>query len=287
MSTRVEVLVEVAELSALLASTPPAGTLLDVRWRLGEPAGAGHERYAAGHLPGAIFLDLEQVLTRHTGDPRDGRHPLPEPNELAAALGDLGVTPGAELVVYDEAGSFAAARAWWVLRWAGLRVRVLDGGIDAWTGAGHPLTTELPSPARTTVAVRPGAVPVADIDGAAAAPHDGLLLDVRAPERYRGETEPLDPVAGHIPGAVNLPVSGMFAADGTLPDAALVRERLRPALEAAAAGRPVVVSCGSGVSAAQTLLALRALGIDAALYPGSWSAWCNTPGRPVATGPLP
>jgi thiosulfate/3-mercaptopyruvate sulfurtransferase len=294
MSARADVLVQVPQLAAAIQREGIAAqgdsrfVLFDVRWRLGESPGAGAQRYAAGHLPSARFLDLERVLTRHTGDPRDGRHPLPDPAALVAALGELGVGSRSQIVVYDEAGSFAAARAWWVLRWAGLRVRVLDGGVDAWTAAGLPLTTEPAAPIRPVDPAPAGSsaatLPTVDIDGAAESARDGLLVDVRAAERFRGEVEPLDPVAGHIPGAVNLPVAQLFAVDGTLPPEPELRAILAPVLAVVAEGRPVAVSCGSGVSAAHAVLALATLGVTVALYPGSWSAWCNTPGRAVAIG---
>ena len=303
VSSRSDVLVSVADLVGLLESgAPPA--LLDIRWRLGEPRGAGRQRYAAGHLPGAQFLDVEEALTRHTGDPRDGRHPLPQVDRLAEELAAAGVTPGREIVVYDEAGSFAAGRAWWVLRWVGLPVRVLDGGVDAWRAAGHPLTcepaesvadagsagsdeaaeaTREADPVKPMMLI-PGHLPTLTADEAAAAADEGVLVDFRAPERFRGDVEPIDPVAGHIPGAINIPVAGLFATSGELPDEATLRELLAPALAAATAGEPVAAYCGSGVSAAQGILALATLGVSAALYPGSWSAWCNDPARPVATG---
>ncbi|MEI2825839.1 MAG: sulfurtransferase [Dermatophilaceae bacterium] len=330
--SRADVLITADELAALLgvastaatspqASGTPPPVLLDVRWRLGEPHGAGAQRYAAAHLPGACFLDLEKVLTRHTGDPRDGRHPLPDPADLDAALRALGVTPGIRVVVYDEAGSFAAGRAWWVLRWAGHDVRVLDGGIEAWIAHGYavssdpeapaaplpspiPASTDISTPRSTDIStakstapsrVPAGAhyltLPLLSADDAAAIPvAGGVLVDVRAPERFAGETEPLDPVAGHIPGAINLPVSGLFASaadphPGALPPESTLRHRLAPLIEAVAAGRPIGVYCGSGVSAAQAVLALATLGIEAPLYAGSWSAWSNDPSRPVATGP--
>lgn len=295
---RADVLVTVPELAAALERD--AVTLLDVRWRLGEPAAAGAARYAVAHLPGARFLDLETVLTRHTGDPRDGRHPLPDVDALAAGLAAAGVRVGRPVVVYDEAGSFAAGRAWWVLRWAGLEVRVLDGGIAAWQSAGMPVTSSAgDAPAAGAPADAPaaggrlevqlGGLPTLTADEAAAVGAVGTLVDVRAPERFRGETEPLDPKAGHIPGAVNVPVSGLFAgADtaypGGMPSEQVLRERLAPLLKAAADGRPIGIYCGSGVSAAQGVLALATLGVDVPLYPGSWSAWSNDPSRPVATG---
>ncbi|QLQ14553.1 MAG: sulfurtransferase [Micropruina sp.] len=272
--SRADVLISAEDLAGSLSEVD----LLDVRWRLGEPAGAGRERYLAAHLPGARFLDLESVLTRH-GAPSDGRHPLPSAAQLAAGLGALGVGGHRPIVVYDEPGSFAAGRAWWVLAWAGLEVRVLDGGITAWLAEGRPVESGDVVAAPVRLSLTTGHLPIVDADGAAEYPGAGVLVDVRAPERYRGETEPIDPVAGHIPGAVNLPVAGFFAADGRLPGDLVLDERL-----AATKGREVAVYCGSGVSAAQVILALAARGRPAALYPGSWSAWSNDPSRPVATG---
>lgn len=296
--SRADVLLTVPELVAALAGDEPP-TLLDIRWALTDPRGAGRTRYAAGHLRGAAFLDLETALTRHTGDPRDGRHPLPDLEVLRGALFAAGVRADRETVVYDEPGSFAAGRAWWVLRWVGLPVRVLDGGITAWTAAGHPLVTgsaPAPTPAGLPSAEVPhdalpslhsGHMPTLTADEAAAAPRSGVLIDVRAPERFRGDVEPIDPVAGHIPGAINIPVAGLFATDGALPDEPTLRDRLALAIASAADGGHVAAYCGSGVSAAQAVLALATLGVPAALYPGSWSAWCNDPERPVMTGEVP
>lgn len=268
---RGDVLITPDELDGVLADVD----LLDVRWRLGEPDGAGRGRYRESHLPGARFLDLETVLTRH-GEPTEGRHPLPDADVVARGLGELGVDGSRPIVVYDEAGSFAAARAWWVLRWAGLDVRVLDGGVDAWTAHNRPMTTgdAIVDPVELHLTL--GQLPTIDADGAAG--FDGTLMDARAPERYRGETEPIDPVAGHIPGAVNVPVGNFFAADGRLPG----QDRLRDLLGEQTG--PLAAYCGSGVSAAQLVLAGAALDLDIALYPGSWSAWSNDPSRPVATG---
>jgi len=300
---RQQVLVSAADLADELEGDRPH-TVLDVRWHLMDPAGAGRERYAAGHLPGARFLDLESVLTRHTGDPLDGRHPLPDADTLARGLGALGVHETDGLVVVDEPGSYAAERAWWVLRWAGLAVRVLDGGIPAWVSAGGQLETgDGPLPDRTSPQVSVGRLATLTTDEAAAWARSGVLLDARPAPRYRGETEPLDPRAGHLPGAVNLPATTLYAADGTLPDDVT----LRSALEAVGVdvhekdrgdrdgdrdGDPIVpsrvaASCGSGVSAARQLLALAVLGIEAPLYPGSFSAWSHDPTRPVATGREP
>ncbi|MGV1008657.1 MAG: sulfurtransferase [Dermatophilaceae bacterium] len=274
---RDDVLIGVAELQRRLAEV----TVLDVRWRLGDAPGAGRERYAAGHLPGARFLDLETVLTRHTANPQDGRHPLPDAVALAEGLGAVGVDPAREVVVYDEPGSCAAARAWWVLRWAGLTVRVLDGGIDAWAAAAAALPRGAVDAEPTRLSLATGQRPTVTADGAQHAGRVGVLVDVRAPQRFRGELEPIDPVAGHIPGAVNVPVEGLFDTSGRLPDEATLRRRFGDALD----GRPVTAYCGSGVTASQAVLALATLGVEAALYPGSWSAWCNDPSRPVQTGP--
>ena len=258
--------------------------VLDARWRLGDPAGAGRERYAAGHLPGARFLDLEEVLTSHSDDARDGRHPLPDLEALERGLGSLGVEAADEVVVYDEPGSFAAARAWWVLRWAGIRARVLDGGLSAWLTLGGPLEVgdEVSWPA-TTPQLTLGRLPSLSAEDAAAHAERGVLLDARAPERYRGELEPLDPRAGHIPGATNVPAAGLLTGSGTLlPD-----DELRASLGRLSGSGGVAAYCGSGVSAAHAVLALAVIDVEAALFPGSWSAWSNDPERPVATGSDP
>jgi thiosulfate/3-mercaptopyruvate sulfurtransferase len=255
--------------------------LLDVRWNLGEEPGSGHRAFVAGHLPGARFLDLEHVLTGPLTDPKLGRHPLPDASRLAAGLGALGVDAARPVVVYDVPGSFAAGRAWWVLRWAGLDVRVLDGGLPGWVASGRELETGEPDPATpTTLHLVTGALPTIDADEAAV--FDGVLIDVRAPERYRGEIEPIDRVGGHVPGAVNRPVTAFWDARGRLPDAATL-----DALLDLPANHEVAVYCGSGVSAAQVVLALASLGIEAALYPASWSGWSSDPARPVAVGSRP
>ncbi len=282
MTERADPLIDVPALADALAGSHPP-TLLDVRWRLGGPSGAGD--YAAGHLPGAVFLDLD---TQRCGPPGPGgRHPLPDPARLEAVLRVAGVRQGAPLVVYDAGDGAAAARTWWTLRWAGHdRVRVLDGGYAAWVAAGQPVAagTEVPPPTGD-VAVRPGAMPELDAASAARMAADGVLLDLRTPVRYRGEDEPVDPVAGHIPGAVNLPAADLLA-DGRSLD----REALRARVAAAGVtrDRPVGAYCGSGVTAAQAVLALHRIGrTDAALYVGSWSHWITDPDRPIATGAQP
>lgn len=274
MSARAEVLISVAELPEALAA---GAQLLDVRWRLGEQHGAGHERYLQGHLPQARFLDLEAVLTG-SGPATLGRHPLPTAEQLNEGLGALGIDSERPIIVYDEPGSFAAGRAWWVLRWAGLQVRVLDGGLPAWIEAKGALQTDEPRPATATVLrLQTGQLPT--ITANEAATFDGVLIDVRAPERYRGDVEPIDAKAGHIPGAVNRPVSDYWDDSGRLPTA----QRLTELLDLPA-GAAVAVYCGSGVSAAQVLLALASLGIEAPLFAPSWSGWSSDPGRAVATG---
>ncbi|WP_375433529.1 sulfurtransferase, partial [uncultured Friedmanniella sp.] len=275
-------LVSPAELAELLASAAPP-RLLDVRWTLAVPD--GRPAYRAGHLPGAVYVDLDTELARH-GAPTDGRHPLPTPADLQAAARRWGLREGDTVVVYDDGGNLAAARAWWLLRNAGLSdVRILDGALAAWRTAGLPLATgdEVPEPGDITL--QDGALPVLDLDGAAAYPEGGVLLDVRAAERYRGETEPIDPRAGHIPGAVNAPTGENLDADGRFLDVEALRRRfgalgLQP-------GDEVGVYCGSGVTASHTAAALTLAGYRPALFPGSWSQWSNQSDRPVAVGPTP
>ncbi|MFI7605349.1 sulfurtransferase [Micromonospora sp. NPDC049366] len=283
MSGPEELLVEPHRLAAELDTAVPP-TLLDVRWRLVGPP--GRDDYAVGHLPGAIFVDLDTALCGAPG--AAGRHPLPEPAALEAALRAAGVRAGHPVVVYDGGDGMAAARAWWTLRWAGHRaVRLLHGGYPAWVAAGLPVTVDVPEPEPGDVTVRPGGLPVLDAGEAArlAAAETGVLLDVRAAPRYRGETEPVDPVAGHVPGAVNLPAPE-YVTDGRFPAAAALRERFTAA--GVAEDAPVGAYCGSGVTAAQAVLALHLAGRpDAALYVGSWSNWVADPARPVDTGATP
>lgn len=263
------------------ASGPPP-VVLDVRWRLAGPRPA--ELYAAGHLPGAVPVDLDADLAAPPGRGDRGRHPLPDPEALQAALRRWGVRAGVEVVAYDDADASSAARAWWLLRWAGLTgVRVLDGGFAAWVAGGYPVTIEVPAPAPGDVVVRPGGLPVLDAAAAAEVAATGVLLDARAPERYRGETEPVDRLAGHIPGARSAPTSGNVTADGHFRSPGQLRERF--AALGVAPGTTVGAYCGSGVTAAQEVLALELAGTRAALYPGSWSEWVTDPARPVATGP--
>jgi len=284
-------LIRVPELARLLDAGSPDPdrrlaalhgiVLLDVRWRLGGPP--GRELYAAGHVPGAAFVDLDADLAGPPG--AGGRHPLPPAAGFERAMRLAGVCDGLPVVVYDDADSTAAARAWWLLRYFGHRsVRVLDGGFRAWTAAGWPSTPAGYFHGRVgDFTARPGQLGVLDADGAAALARSGLLLDARAGERYRGETEPVDPVAGHIPAAVSAPTAENVNPDGTFRPPAELAARFRAL--GADDGRPVGAYCGSGVTAAHEVLALSLAGIPAALYPGSWSEWVTDPSRPVATGP--
>jgi thiosulfate/3-mercaptopyruvate sulfurtransferase len=276
-------LIDVDELSSAIRTVTGRPVVLDVRWRLAGPPPA--ELYGGGHLPGAVGVDLDRDLAAPVGDGRQGRHPLPEPEALQATLRRWGINADGTVVAYDDADGSSAARAWWLLRWAGVAsVRVLDGGLAAWTAAGQPLTTQVPVPEPGDVVVRPGAMPVLDAGSAAAlAGGGGILLDARAEARYRGEVEPVDPVAGHIPGARSAPTSGNVDRDGRFLDPERMRARF--AALGARAGAGVGAYCGSGVTAAQEVLALEVAGIPAALYPGSWSEWVSDPSRPIETGP--
>ncbi|XMG31395.1 sulfurtransferase [Amycolatopsis bartoniae] len=272
------VLVAADELARELESADPP-VLLDVRWALGDPH--GHQHYLDGHLPGAVYVDLDTELAA-PAVPTEGRHPLPDVEALQAAARRWGISEGSRVVAYDNSGNLAAARAWWLLRWAGVEdVRLLDGGLAAW--GGRPQET---GPGRTReqgdVVLKPGAMPVLDMDEAAT--FDGVLLDARAGERYRGEQEPVDPRAGHIPGAVSAPTADNLTPDGRFRSPEELTERFT---SLGAADTPVGVYCGSGVTAAHEVAALAVAGIKAALYPGSWSQWSNHPDRPIATGPNP
>ena len=268
-------------------SARSATVVLDVRWRLGGPP--GRQDYEVSHVPGAVYVDLDTELSAPPG--AGGRHPLPDPEPLQEVLRRAGVREGGRVVAYDAGDGSVAARVWWLLRWAGYgEVAVLDGGFAAWEAAGLPVTAEEP-PALTgeaagDVVVRPGQMPVLDADGAAALARDGVLLDARAAPRYRGETEPVDPKAGHVPGALNAPSTGHVGPDGRWLGAAELAARFA---EIGVTGEAAVGAyCGSGVTASSVVLALEVAGITsagkpAALYAGSWSNWCALD-REVATG---
>ena len=272
-------LITAAQLAAALRAEP-APVLLDVRWELGGPPGV--QAYAAGHIPGAVFVDLETELAAPPGT--GGRHPLPDAGRFADAMRAHGVSARRPVVLYDARTAVAAARGWWLLRYFGHpHVAVLDGGLAAWQEAGLPITAAIPTPEPGDFEAVAGGLPVLDAAGAAAlVAAGGTLLDARAPERFRGEQEPIDPVAGHIPGARNHPAGANLAPDGRF----LAAERLRAGLAGAGAdpGRQLGAYCGSGVTAAHTVLAGEAAGLPVALYPGSWSEWVTDPCRPVATG---
>ena len=277
-----DVLIDVATLRGLLGGgNPPA--VLDVRWALGDSRGRDH--YRAQHIPGAVYVDLDRELAAPP-QPGRGRHPLPDLADLQDAARRWGLRAGQPVVVYDDSGGLAAARAWWLLRWAGLSgVRILDGALAAWIASGGDLETGEQARPPGDVTLAGGHLPVLTADQAGDLARRGVLLDARAGERYRGETEPVDTAAGHIPGAVSAPAPGNLAPDGRFARTDALRARYGAL--GAARGREVGVYCGSGVTAAHDVAALRIAGIDAALYPGSWSAWSADPQRPVATGREP
>jgi thiosulfate/3-mercaptopyruvate sulfurtransferase len=279
-----------AELQGIIDSGKPV-TILDVRWELGRSD--GREQYESGHLPGAVFVDLETELagSRSTNTrPTTGRHPLPDLASLQDSARSWGVRANVPVVVYDDLGGMSAARAWWSLRWGGHSdVRILDGGLDAWKARGGDIEAGDVVAQESAIVLTGGALPVLDADGAAALAASGVLIDARAAERFRGDVEPIDARAGHIPGAKSLPAAGNVSADGRLLDARSLIERVRTVgvTEADAADTAVPrigVYCGSGVAAAHEIAVLASLGVDAALYPGSWSQWASEPERPVGVG---
>ncbi|NIR28495.1 MAG: sulfurtransferase [Gammaproteobacteria bacterium] len=277
-------LVDVHELVTRLDD--PAWVLVDCRFRLDDPT-AGARAFEAGHIPGAYYARLDRDLAGPPGV-GTGRHPLPEPEALARRLGAWGVGPGRIVVAYDDAGGAVAARLWWLLRWLGHdAAAVLDGGYPAWTAAGLPVTRELAPPEPAAFSPRPDPdrwVAVERLEAALAAGRV-VLLDARDPERFRGEREPFDPVAGHVPGAINVPYAGNLGPDGRLLSPESLRERFSRALGGRPAGDAVVM-CGSGVTACHDLLAMEVAGLPGArLYPGSWSEWVAGAERPVARGP--
>lgn len=372
MDVRGQVLISAEELGRVLADDRPGPTLLDVRWRLGGPP--GRSEYEAGHIPSAVFVDLDRDLADSPGEGRGGRHPLPSADAFGVSMRRLGVSGHLPVVCYDQRDSTSAARCWWLLTYFGHpSVRVLDGGLAAWIADGGELSKEQTIPAtgdfrpRRRLTPRPGSgagtgrgdasgaesegtesepgpgagtlldtgpgagaqfergmgtgqggvgrrnhgiatgtdgpaagieaeseentsspgesTVVVDADQAAAVASRGILLDARAGERYRGEIEPVDPVAGHIPGALSAPTTENLDQTGRfLPPAAL---KQRFAALGVKTGTPIAVYCGSGVTATHEILALRLAGIDAALYAGSWSEWITDPSRPIAIGPYP
>ncbi len=260
--------------------------VVDCRFDLGDPA-AGRRAYHEGHIPGAIYLDLEAHLSGPVSE-RSGRHPLPDPDALARCLGERGINQSVQVVAYDAGNGAFASRLWWLLHWLGHdRAALLDGGLTAWLAAGGSLSTDVPeSEARE---FKPGLRPylsVATRDIDLESDHD-LLLDARSAQRFSGELEPIDPVAGHIPGAINLPFEGNLGPDGRF----LPPEQLKARFEGALAGRrpaEVVHYCGSGVTACHNLLAMEHADLAGSrLYVGSWSEWIRDERHPIATGEQP
>ena len=262
----------------LTGPNPPV--VLDIRWQLGGPN--QRHAYEEAHIPGAVYVDLDTELAGPAG--AAGRHPLPDPEVFGGAMRAAGVRADRDVVVYDGGPGWAAARAWWLLRWTGHpSVRVLDGGFAAWSGPVEDGRRE--AGVAGTFVPAPGAVPLLDADGAASLARTGLLLDARAAERYRGDVEPIDRVGGHIPGAVSAPTTENVAESGRFRPAGELADRFRSL--GVDGTSEVGVYCGSGVSGAHEVLALAVAGIPAALYVGSWSEWSQDDGRPVATGPDP
>lgn len=279
---RASVLITATELQQLLAADSRV-VLLDVRWSLAEPD--GHKFYVAGHIPGAQFVDLDADLAAEP-TAAAGRHPLPDIAALQAAARRWGIDDGDPVVVYDDSGGTSAARAWWLLRWGGVAdVRILDGGLAAWSAIGGILEDGDVVVAPGNVTLRDGQMPVADADEAGrvgAAKESTVLLDARATERYTGESEPVDARAGHIPGAVSAPTTENLDPAAKFRPAAELRERYsRLGVRTDA---DVVVYCGSGVTAAHEVAALESIGVRARLYAGSFSQWAADDARPVATG---
>jgi thiosulfate/3-mercaptopyruvate sulfurtransferase len=258
--------------------------VLDVRWRLDRSD--GREQFEAGHIPGAVYVDLDTELALPPAERRagDGRHPLPRLDELQQSARSWGIDPGDTVVVYDDLGNLSSARAWWLLRYAGVAdVRLLDGALRAWKDAGNPLETgpgDAPIPG--TVTLEYGALPAIAIDEVASFAASGVLLDARAAERFTGEVEPVDPRAGHIPGAVSAPTTANVDASGRFLTPGELRARFEElgVTDAAAVG----AYCGSGVTAAHEAVALTLAGFEPVVYPGSFSQWANHPELPVEIG---
>lgn len=262
----------------------PRLRIVDVRWYLGRP-GDGRAAYDAGHIPGAIFLDIDGDLARAPAAGLPGRHPLPEPAVFARRLAVAGIGDDDLVVAYDDVGGWVAARLWWMLDALGHRdVVVLDGGLEAWTAAGGPVTREVAGVAPGRLTLAPAWSRTIDRDELGSRLGSVTVIDARGAPRYRGETEPIDPVAGHIPTAFSAPSEGNLGPDGRFKSATALHERFASFGEP---GRPVVSYCGSGVAACATALAMRVAGLpDPILYPGSWSDW-STAGFPAARGSEP
>lgn len=278
--------------TALISTAELAGHLddrrfvvVDVRHDLAQPDAWGESQYRAGHLPGARFAHLDRDLSApRTGS--NGRHPLPAPEAAAATFGRLGIGAASQVVAYDQQQGMYAARLWWMLRWLGHdAVAVLDGGFDKWRREGRPTTTDVPCVEPTPFSIHRVAPTVdASVVLASLPGHSLVVVDARSPERFRGDVEPLDPVAGRIPGSINRPASQNLTAEFTFKAAPQLRAEFERLLEGAPPDR-IVHSCGSGVTACHNVLAMEIAGFPATrLYPGSWSEWCADPSRPIARG---
>lgn len=281
-------LIDVDALAALIERGVPALRVVDCRWVLGQP-GAGRAAYDAGHLPGAIHLDVDGDLAAPP-EAGPGRHPLPEVGDFVRRLEAAGIGDEHLVVAYDDVGGWVAARLWWMLDVLGHQaVAVLDGGWQAWTAAGRPITTDVPAFPPATLHLAGEWSRTIERDELRERLGMVTLLDARAGARYRGETEPIDAVPGHIPTAVSAPTADILGSDGRFLPASVIAARYRD-LGAAGAGvgaREVVTSCGSGVSACHHALAMRVAGLpDPLLYPGSYSDWTQR-GLPIVTGPDP
>jgi len=262
----------------------PNWVVMDCRFSLADPD-AGRRAYRDNHLPGARYAHLDEDLSDPV-TPTTGRHPLPDPGRLAQKLGEWGIDHDTQVVAYDDMGGMlAAARLWWLLRWLGhTACAVLDGGLPAWRGAGLPLTAEIPAARPTAFVPRPDDRLWMSTEQVLTLSATEVLLDARAAARYRGEMEPIDPVAGHIPGALNLPTDGNLAPEGHFLPVAALRERFAVALNDRSPAT-VIHACGSGVTACHNLLAMEAAGLGGSrLYAGSWSEWIRDPQRAVAVG---
>lgn len=265
----------------------PAWVLFDCRATLADPE-AGPKAYATSHIPGARHIHLERELSGPV-TPDTGRHPLPDPRNLAETLGRAGVDADAQIVAYDDTQGAYAARLWWLARWLGhTRVAVLNGGWQQWLKEERPITAALPASRPRTFPFRDAAqcmqLNVTDVLELVRGRKHGLLLDARGPARFRGDEEAVDPVAGHVPGAINMPYAGNIAEDGRFKSPAELRRRFE---QASSGLRPdqFICMCGSGVTACHNLLAMEAAGLKGArLYAGSWSEWIRDPTRPVARG---
>jgi thiosulfate/3-mercaptopyruvate sulfurtransferase len=286
--THYTTLILAVNLAERLASAPESVLVFDCSFDLANPD-AGEKAYAGGHIPGAHYLHLERDLSgAKTG--KNGRHPLPDRAALVDTLASHGLMQGQQVVAYDAQGGMFAARLWWLLRWLGHdSVALLDGGLQAWQGAGYALETE---PAgRKQGNFKAGAPLAVTVDAHALeqnlTTHERLVVDARSPDRYRGENETIDPVAGHIPGAVNRFFKDNLGSDGRFKPAHTLRDEFK-AVVGSTQPEHVVLQCGSGATACHNALAMEIAGLHgAALYPGSWSEWCADPSRPVATGPNP